>query len=190
MSTVQSHFRLWRQAIQAAGLTAGPKSRRYSDEECYENLLCVWTHLGRPPKYREMKEPPSKVGGKAYVIRWRTWVRALEAFASRVDQDTAPHQAVGIADDGAAEFPRRGKLEEDDGRIRLGIRYRTLVRDNFKCVICGDSPATNPLCKLHVDHVHPHSKGGRTTPENLRTLCSKCNVGKSNLTIEGEGRNP
>lgn len=31
---------------------------------------------------------------------------------------------------------------------------------------------------VHVDHVMPHSKGGATTIENGRLLCSKCNLAK------------
>jgi 5-methylcytosine-specific restriction endonuclease McrA len=32
-----------------------------------------------------------------------------------------------------------------------------------------------------VDHIVPWSKGGETILENLRTLCSKCNLGKGNV---------
>lgn len=60
------------------------------------------------------------------------------------------------------------------------LRYRVLSRDNFKCVKCGASPASDPTIKLHVDHVKAWSKGGETVFENLQTTCSKCNYGKSN----------
>jgi len=42
--------------------------------------------------------------------------------------------------------------------------------------------AKDPGVELHVDHIFPWSKGGETVFENLQTLCSKCNGGKSNLT--------
>lgn len=32
--------------------------------------------------------------------------------------------------------------------------------------------------KLHVDHIIPIAKGGKTVKENLRTLCEECNWGK------------
>ena len=67
-------------AFEAAGVRSTNLGRRYSDEECYDNLLAVWTHYGRPPQYREMSHPPSKVGGKAYVKRFGTWNKALAAF--------------------------------------------------------------------------------------------------------------
>ena len=59
------------------------------------------------------------------------------------------------------------------------LRYQVLKRDNFKCCACGASPAKNPAVELHIDHILPWSKGGETTLENLQTLCSKCNIGKS-----------
>ena len=61
------------------------------------------------------------------------------------------------------------------------LRYQVLKRDNFKCCACGASPAKDPSVELHIDHIIPWSKGGESTLENLQTLCSKCNLGKSNL---------
>ena len=40
------------------------------------------------------------------------------------------------------------------------------------------SPATDLGCILHVDHIIPFSKGGKTLLENLQTLCSQCNAAK------------
>lgn len=59
------------------------------------------------------------------------------------------------------------------------LRYQVLKRDNFKCCACGASPAKDPSVELHIDHIIPFSKGGETTFENLQTLCSRCNLGKS-----------
>lgn len=75
-------------------------------------------------------------------------------------------------------------LSEDKREIRLGLRYKVLSRDKFKCVGCGASPATDSKCRLHIDHIIPFSKGGKTTLENLRTFCEKCNLGKGNKEIE------
>lgn len=57
------------------------------------------------------------------------------------------------------------------------LRYDILKRDGFKCVLCGRTVADG--AKLHVDHIKPISKGGQTVASNLRTLCDKCNFGKS-----------
>ena len=61
------------------------------------------------------------------------------------------------------------------------LRYQVLKRDNFKCCACGASPAKDPAVELHIDHIIPWSKGGKTTFDNLQTLCSRCNIGKSDL---------
>lgn len=58
------------------------------------------------------------------------------------------------------------------------LRYEIMKRDKFKCVICGRSQMDG--AKLHVDHIKPVSKGGKTEKSNLRTLCDMCNLGKSN----------
>ena len=60
------------------------------------------------------------------------------------------------------------------------LRYQVLKRDNFKCCACGASPAKDSSVELHVDHIVPVSVGGKNTIENLQTLCSRCNLGKSN----------
>jgi hypothetical protein len=65
----------------------------------------------------------------------------------------------------------------------IGLRFKVLQRDQFRCRLCGRSPATELSCNLHVDHVVPFSKGGKTTFENLRALCADCNVGKSNCSV-------
>ena len=180
--TVRSRFGSWNRALKLAGLSIAPLGRRYDDDQCFENLLTVWTHYGRPPQHREMTLPPSTVGPKAYVKRWGTWLKALQAFADRVDSDLASttDRPPSMTDGRVSVekiFPRR--VDEADVRdIRIGLRYAVLKRDNFKCVLCGASPATDPCCKLHVDHIVAWSRGGRTIISNLRTLCEPCNLGK------------
>ena len=61
------------------------------------------------------------------------------------------------------------------------LRYQILKRDNFKCCACGASPAKDPSIELHIDHIVPWSKGGETKPDNLQTLCSRCNLGKGDI---------
>lgn len=56
------------------------------------------------------------------------------------------------------------------------IRYEVLKKDNFRCCICGATAKDG--VKLEVDHIIPVSKGGKTTIDNLQTLCERCNRGK------------
>jgi hypothetical protein len=67
---------------------------------------------------------------------------------------------------------------EDRRDPSIGLRFKVLQRDHFKCVLCGDHPARSAECVLQVDHVTPWSKGGKTREDNLRTLCATCNVGR------------
>ena len=57
------------------------------------------------------------------------------------------------------------------------LRYDVLKRDGFRCVLCGRT--ANDGVVLHVDHIIPIARGGKTEPNNLRTLCEFCNLGKS-----------
>lgn len=60
--------------------------------------------------------------------------------------------------------------------ISLRLRWEVFERDKFRCVVCGRSAEDG--VKLHVDHVHPRSKGGSKAKSNLATLCFDCNLGK------------
>ena len=71
---------------------------------------------------------------------------------------------------------RRSAKNEERAKMTPGLRYDVMKRDNFKCVICGASREDG--VKLHVDHIKPVSKGGKTEMSNLRTLCQDCNLGK------------
>lgn len=182
VAAIRNRFGTLKKAFRAAGLLETALGRRYTDEDCSENLLLVWTHLGRPPRYQEMKTPPSIVGPKAYIGRWKTWNRALHAFVERANSDKEPPDIARIpsaAQVGPKQMATR-EDEEDGCRIRLGLRYKVLVRDRFKCVLCGNTPALDPMCRLHVDHIVAWSRGGKTVEQNLRALCEKCNLGKGN----------
>jgi len=73
---------------------------------------------------------------------------------------------------------------EDRRDPSVGLRFKVFQRDRFRCVLCGDHPARNAECVLHVDHLIPWSKGGRTQEDNLRTLCATCNVGRGNRFVD------
>lgn len=57
------------------------------------------------------------------------------------------------------------------GKLRNYIK----ARDNYACRYCGISVSVEPHLLLEVDHVMPVSRGGLSTPENLQTLCWRCN---------------
>lgn len=64
------------------------------------------------------------------------------------------------------------------------LREKIKIRDDYTCKMCGNSTIKEPNLLLEVDHILPVSKGGRTTEENLQTLCWKCNRTKSNKILK------
>lgn len=58
------------------------------------------------------------------------------------------------------------------GYISPRLRRAVHDRDGWICVDCGDTE------DLTLDHIHPWSKGGDDTFDNLRTLCRSCNSRK------------
>jgi hypothetical protein len=182
-SAVSRRLGSWNKALKTAGLRPVNMGRRYTEDDYFENILAVWTHLGRQPIYAEMKIAPSVIPSKAYENRWGSWRKALVAFVSRVNADSGRAEGAHLVVDNpmsAASLRRTTPQPEDQRKIPLGLRYTVLVRDHFKCVLCGNNPATDPTCRLHVDHILPFSKNGKTVEDNLRTLCGDCNVGRGN----------
>ena len=57
------------------------------------------------------------------------------------------------------------------------LRKQIMERDNYTCRICGKYMPDE--VGLHIDHIIPVAKGGKTVPSNLQVLCSKCNGRKS-----------
>lgn len=77
----------------------------------------------------------------------------------------------------AEEKTRQEQIRRERSKVTPGLRYEVMQRDGCRCQICGSSQSDG--VKLHVDHIIPVSKGGKTTMANLQTLCDRCNLGKS-----------
>ena len=69
-------------------------------------------------------------------------------------------------------------------------RAYVLDRNGFTCQMCGavagephlDDP--NRKTRLHIGHIIDKSQGGSDDPSNLRAICSVCNEGAANITLE------
>lgn len=174
-------FKTWSNVIEEIGLT--PRNYNISDEECFKNIENIWVQLGRQPRYSEMKKPFSKYSGHLYSNKFGTWTKALEAFVENINNEV---QIENIYNEEAnienetetIIIEQRHKTKREIG---WRLRFLVLRRDNFKCVSCGKSPATDLNVELHVDHIIPWDKFGETEIENLQSLCKVCNIGKSNL---------
>ena len=74
--------------------------------------------------------------------------------------------------------------------ISKEVRAFVLDRNGFTCQMCG-AAAGEPhpydpsrKTRLHIGHIIDKSQGGTDDPGNLRAICSICNEGASNLTLE------
>ena len=61
------------------------------------------------------------------------------------------------------------------GKVSNKMRFSIYKRDGYRCRICGKSELSD---YLEIDHIKPIAKGGKTTYDNLQTLCRNCNKEK------------
>jgi hypothetical protein len=171
-TTVSRRFGSWNNALKVAGL--GISNEVYlSDNRLYENILKLWEYYGRQPRRRELALAPSQILQSPYLRRFGSWTKALQKFIDF----TGSNETSG-------NFPDSTALLSEEKNPRdpsLRLRFRVFQRDRFTCRSCGASPAKQAGVELHVDHITPWSKGGKTTFENLQTLCDRCNLGKGNI---------
>lgn len=189
-----SRFGKWNDFLKKAGLEpTGFTKDRITEQECFDEIERMWRLLGRQPTSTDI----TKAGICNYSIdtfkkRFGGWRKALEAFVEYINDTESEYQSC-VSEPDTIRNSTSNKSEKENEAVTLPkhrtsrnintrLRFKVLARDNFKCCACGASPAKDPSVVLHVDHIVPWSKGGETVIENLQTLCSKCNLGKSNLT--------
>lgn len=201
IGTFQKHFGSWKKAVLEIGLKDGhslirPTLRKFSDEDFFSEIQRVWEILGRQPQAREMKQHGAKMSHQAFQDRFGSWMQAIHAFCRDrrgLELPEPPMTKVATAKIAKTVTPATlsaADQRKGDGNIIVirkatprqpspRLRFRVLERDHFCCRHCGRSPANEVGVVLHVDHVIPYSDIGETVIENLQTLCSKCNFGKT-----------
>ena len=157
-STLSRRFGGWLKALEKAGLE---KSREYNifEKEWFRNLEQVWVKLGKQPTPSDMKRPLSKYSYAGYKRKFGRWRKALEEFIEFVNSEGVEYNTQIISD--------KTKLKRTKRSIPWRLRFIVMRRDNFKCKICGKSPAKNPEIELHIDHIIPWSKGGCSLPNQV-----------------------
>lgn len=180
VNTFLRRFKQWNLALQKAGLKA-PNRQNIPDTEFFENIANVWTGLGRQPLGRELDKAHglSAISLGAYEKRFGSWNNALLAFETFIKSGMVSEV------ESATPTPSR-PVKRTGSKVNWRLRAQVLIRDNCICQMCGASPAKNPDINLHADHIKPWSKGGETVLENLRTLCMRCNIGKSDMHDEDQ----
>jgi hypothetical protein len=172
-SSLWRRFGSWPQALERAGLTSAARNVKYTDEQLFSNLVDVWSHLGRQPRYDDLTSQTSRIAVDSYKRRFGGWRKALEAFVRWAnDSELSP----------PSDSPADASVRRASRTVSDRVRFLVMLRDKFKCQYCGRSPATHPDIMLHLDHRRPFSQGGPSDFENLVTSCSKCNLGKGDIS--------
>lgn len=172
-TTLTRRFGSWLKILEIAGLEKTRTPLNIPTEELFRNLEEVWNKLGRQPKYSEMFKPLSQYSAGLYEYRFGTWLKALKAFVDYMNSTgDIPKQQNATRTKNSRKVSRN---------VNWRLRFIVMRRDGFKCQSCGRSPSVDPAVILHVDHKKAWSNGGETILDNLQTLCSVCNIGKSNL---------
>ena len=66
------------------------------------------------------------------------------------------------------------------GNSTIVKREEVFVRDDWRCVYCGEQ---FPVGTLTVDHVQPQLRGGDSSGGNVVTACATCNLRKGHRRL-------
>lgn len=190
-------FKKWNNALELAGLcSTGYSKDKITQQDCFDEIERIWRLLGRQPTSTDITSKNiSKYSIDTYKRRFGGWRKALERFVEYINNsgqcviDNKPtsgqERPYSIIEEHLHDeynaFEKQSS-HKTSRNINTRLRFKVMKRDNFKCCACGASPAKDPSVELHIDHIVPWSKGGETEIDNLQTLCSKCNLGKSDIT--------
>lgn len=69
-------------------------------------------------------------------------------------------------------------------RVVVFCRRNIWRRDKGRCQYCGREPKSDDIT---MDHIHPKSKGGLSTFENVVLCCTACNLKKGSRSLAAAG---
>lgn len=138
-----------------------------AESGAYFLLLIFYRHNGN-----SLPDADDKLASIAKMEE-RDWAKVKDVILdlfytpSHWDGVTAADRALGAGRPGRPHIPTE---------VKKAVRER----DGDKCVYCGniDGP-------FHFDHVHPWSRGGRHSTENIVIACRPCNLSKGDKTLDG-----
>lgn len=174
-----------RSELAQQGKVLQKKHRGYfTKAEAFAELERVWRTLDHRPSRIEWENSKPAISYQTYIRYFGGWSNACLAFLESRSTEARSEPIASVAKPQAASKTQPIEQEHvtSSRGVPAGLRLRVYERDRFRCVFCGRNPISDLGVELHVDHVRPFSKGGQTTFENLQTLCSVCNLGKSDRT--------
>jgi len=158
------------------------KSRRITGVDKVFNAMC---ELGReygttPPQNHVAKH----LGVSKQYVSYVMHIMSLAGAIEWIDRYT--YRIVGATWSPPDEISRVGgsTIPQNEQRSNLKranlngkLRFLVLERDGYTCRACGRNPRDHGVT-LHIDHVIPISRGGKTDPDNLQVLCGDYNLAK------------
>ncbi len=197
--TVNREFGSWEKALQfladhlkskGMGFYIASRRSQYSIQEIFDEMEKIWVQLGHRPSRNEWAALKPKMSYDTIQRHFGGWANACLKFIEYKSGGVIPADDETRVDEknqvpppiNNNEKTKENEIQKIIERTRtvpLNLRIKVMSRDNFRCVFCGKSPATDIGVKLHVDHIIPFSKGGTNSLDNVQTLCQDCNLGKS-----------
>ena len=191
-STVIREFGTWEKALtflknhlKQQGIELKPSNRKsrkqYTEQQLFDEMERIWKSVGHRPSINEWNACGPKISFATYMRYFDGWQNACLKFIEyKMGGSILSDDEMAIDQGGKRkEYEDSNEPKLDKSRtIPLGIRLKVLDRDNFRCMFCGRSPATDLGVKLHIDHIVPLAKGGNNDMCNLQILCEKCNKKK------------
>jgi len=138
-------------------------------------------NIGRIMDTKELRAAAGGISEWARRIRELRTEEGYRILTHHDRSDLKPGQYVLMDPKPAPAFERA---------ISKETRALVLDRNGFTCQMCGAAAGEphpyDPTRKtrLHIGHIIDKSQGGTDDPGNLRAICSVCNEGASNITLE------
>lgn len=117
------------------------------------------------------------------------WARRIRELRNEEGYDIQTHNDRADLKPGEYVLVSAKPKHAFERDISKEVRSFVLDRNGFTCQMCGAAagephPYDNGRkTRLHIGHIIDKSMGGDDSPGNLRAICSVCNEGASNLTL-------
>lgn len=141
-----------------------------ADEQNLTRQVHIWRGNHRR-RSADGQLPPRENYGPWYA-GWPGWEDIL---GPRPDKGDGYDQIV------SAWYAARPHEKTPRASLGRSQRFAILERDGFRCRYCGRAA---PDVVLHVDHIHPKSRGGTDDDSNLGASCVDCNFGKRDRVLD------
>lgn len=139
------------------------------------------SHIGEVLESEELREAAGNASEWGRRVRELRTEEGYQILTNNDRSDLKPGQYLLLNPKPTPAF-ERGVSKE--------TRAYVLDRNGFTCQMCGAAagePHPSDLTRktrLHIGHILDKSMGGSDDPSNLRAVCSVCNEGARNLTLD------